>query len=64
MVPLKHHNRVDFIWVFWDSQLVKSINMSKLTGTVLLAHEIQVRFYFLLVIPAEVLIMNMFLFHF
>lgn len=46
MVSLKHQNKVGFIWVFWDSQLVKSINLSKQTGTVLLAHEIQVRFYF------------------
>lgn len=39
--------------------MVKATNLSKVTGTILLAHEIQVRFYFALVIFfAEALIMN------
>lgn len=44
---------VTFMWVFWDCQLVKTTNLSKLTGTILLAHEIQVRFYLVLVIPCR-----------
>lgn len=41
------------MWVFWDCQLVKTTNLSKLTGTILLAHETQVRFYFVLDIPCR-----------
>lgn len=40
ITSLKHQIKVTFTWVFWDCQLIKTTNLSKLTDTILLAHEI------------------------